>query len=323
VGDVDGDGRTDLVLAAPDVSELRVVRSSPFGIDVTTDGLPEGATTRAWDRDLDGFGADETFEACDLYVPTDDDAVPLAIPAIGPTDCDDGDDSVFPGATEATGDDVDADCDGFADPNQPPVLTVVLPPVATDGVAIAQITVDDPDVGTAGETPVSLTRTWSVDGTLLAETGEQLDGTFFDRGQTVLLRVVADDGRDAVTQLASFVVPNSAPEATATILSGTSADDLVVQVDAADADADATSVSCTWQRDDAGSWVAIGAGETLPACDGNPACEAGDTLRATCDVSDDEAVTTALTDTFVVACGNGVDDTVDGLDQDCDGFDGD
>ncbi len=82
------------------------------GTDEDCDGLtdmsdPSVSDARTWyiDRDRDGFGAsDYTLAACTLPSGYDDDA----------TDCDDGDATAYPGATEAP-DRVDDDCDGTVD----------------------------------------------------------------------------------------------------------------------------------------------------------------------------------------------------------------
>jgi len=94
-GDADGDGVADCV----DTEVCDGLDNDGDG-DVD-EGLPIGATAWYLDADGDGYGAGAAFTAC---------AAPAGYVADG-TDCDDGDATVYPGATEAC-DGLDTDCDG-------------------------------------------------------------------------------------------------------------------------------------------------------------------------------------------------------------------
>ncbi len=77
------------------------------GVDENCDGTVDEATalgTTAWyvDADLDGYGGGAASMACDAPAGS----------AATADDCDDGDDAISPGATEACDDGIDNDCDG-------------------------------------------------------------------------------------------------------------------------------------------------------------------------------------------------------------------
>lgn len=138
--------------------------------------------------------------------------------------------------------------------NSPPsVAWIALEPAdaTTDSVLVASAAGTDPDVD-----PVSLQRTWSVDGAVVPVLGSSLDGAvWFDRGQEVRIEIVGDDGLEASEPLiASWTVQNSPPTTPAVDVvprDPSPADDLVCAVDwlSTDADGDPIQYRGGWARD--------------------------------------------------------------------------
>jgi hypothetical protein len=316
--DFDGDGHLDLLMGGPDQGRgaVAIVRSGPYGLDHTRSPSPALDATKpwwGWDRDVDGQATDtlEGFHACDMHVPMDlsdpTDARRKGVrdPALF-TDCNDADPTIYLGAPEIDDDGVDRDCDGWDNVNKLPILDLSMAPVATHQTAVADLVLTDPDAGTSGETPITLSWSWTVDGLpVVGADDTELDGlTWFDRGQTVSVSLYADDTRDVTpTVSASFVVPNAPPElAHVTLLPApaTDADLLSAQTGSiVDHDGDPVTVTCDWQRGP--DWASVGAGNALGPCLSSPACAAGDTLRVVCTPDDglDSGVPVASTPAYI------------------------
>ena len=128
--DADGDGFGDPL--RPEWACLQPPDTSTNGWDCD-DADPEVGDGTIWyvDADGDGYGAEASAIACE-------DPNGTRIPG----DCDDGDDTVYPGAPEASGDDIDSDCDGQRDP--PATNAQTTPPgndnPRSDGARAARLT---------------------------------------------------------------------------------------------------------------------------------------------------------------------------------------
>ena len=102
-GDVDGDGYDDVIVGAYGDDD----NGPNFGSAVVFEGECALSTWYA-DTDGDGYGdASSSTDACTAPTGYVTDA----------TDCDDTDNTVYPTATETTGDGVDSDCDGSGGPD--------------------------------------------------------------------------------------------------------------------------------------------------------------------------------------------------------------
>jgi hypothetical protein len=104
---------------------------------------------------------------------------------------------------------------------------------------------------------MSVMYTWSVNGSEV-QTGSNhtLSGSFFDKGEVVLLSVVADDGNDmSVASTGTLTVSNSLPSAPGISLFPSApiegVDDLLCSIDTSsgDADSDSVSYSFAWTVD--------------------------------------------------------------------------
>jgi hypothetical protein len=141
--------------------------------------------------------------------------------------------------------------------NHTPVITdlSVGPfPVLTDSVLYAEVAATDGD----GD-PLSASYTWSVNGIVVGETGESLDGSiWFDRDDEISLTVTVSDGgssSDPATE-GPITVDNTAPDQPTVQISPVepleAEDDLVceVVVGSIDADGDPVDYLFVWALDD-------------------------------------------------------------------------
>lgn len=136
--------------------------------------------------------------------------------------------------------------------NAVPTLTIDLDPfkIGTNGRLVVSSDTDDAD----GD-DVSVSFDWTVNGVAVSEQGHSLDGdVFFDKGDTVEVTVIADDGHGGTaSQKASIVVGNEAPEAPVLAIEPDPAfddDPLVCRVitPSTNADGDAVTYTITWKR---------------------------------------------------------------------------
>ena len=336
-GDYNGDGTNDVMVGAPradydqntlDSGRAYVFTTGIYGVDFVENGAGADAlsattkTTYYTDADADQFADDDltnTFVACPLHAPTlvdvavpadsivrgipvataTTDCTPVA-PAGSTCDCDDDDAESYPGATEEN-DDVDHDCDGYADVNDNPTIDVDLTPnpaVASDTLTATATS------GDANGDTVTITYAWFVnDVALCGETTNTLLPSAFTKGDTVRVDATADDGRAGTTvDSDELVVSNTPPVLTecqvnpalpgqdselTAIAAGLSDDDL--------ADAGLLTVAYQWQQRFGPIWSDL-VGETtttLASCiargDTGPSggqCVRGTRFRVECTPSD-------------------------------------
>ncbi|MDP2313789.1 MAG: hypothetical protein Q8P41_12850 [Pseudomonadota bacterium] len=148
--------------------------------------------------------------------------------------------------------------------NTAPVLASVTLSSATPGTSdtlSASVSASDTD----GDT-VTYTYAWYVNGSVVAAAGSTLSGaTYFDRGDTVYVRVTPTDGTDAGTAMTSSTatVTNATPAITSVAISPTTAyagTTLTCTVTGySDADGDASASTYVWTIDG----VASGTSSTL------------------------------------------------------------
>ncbi len=154
-----------------------------------------------------------------------------------------------------------SDSDTVTITNSPPtVSSVTLTPSAlqTNDTVAVNASVSDPE----GDT-VTTTYNWIVSGVTVVSgsTDNTLDGaTWFDKGDTVLAEVVADDGVNTTTVASSTITvdntPPGAPVLAITPSGATAGDALTCEVDTASSDDDADTVTYTM------SWTVDGVAYT-------------------------------------------------------------
>ena len=158
------------------------------GVDNDCDGAvdedPVDEPTWYADEDEDGYGCDDTTrQACEA---------PTGYAAVG-GDCDDGDDTIHPGASEVCGDGVDSDCDGGPGP---------CGPAAVSGLAEVDIQLlGGSEQGHAG-TALALAGDVNGDGyvDLLVGAGGE-DGDEGDMGAVYLVSGPLDTGGELASHL--------------------------------------------------------------------------------------------------------------------------
>ena len=211
--------------------------------------------------------------------------------------------------------------------NTPPAVTdVVLSPseVFTNDTVTATVTTEDAE----GDS-VAVDYAWYVDGSLVAETSNSLDGaTYFDKGQEVYVVVTPDDGWESGSSVTSdsLTVSNTPPTAPELAFDPTEpeagVDDLLcwVDVDADDDDGDAIGYTFEWAVNGS-SWTGSTAttaesGDTISGAD-----TAGDdswTCTVTPNDGDDDGPSASVS-VMVRSC----DEDGDGYDSDATGCGGD
>ena len=139
-------------------------------------------------------------------------------------------------------------------PNTPPQITnfqLSSTTVYTNETLSASVNVSDVD----GDL-LFFDYSWSVDGVLVQSgSSNSLSGSYFEKGDDIILTLTIDDGVDSVSQSATATCLNSVPTATGISLSPllpiAGQDDLFCQVDtpATDADGDALTYSFSWSVD--------------------------------------------------------------------------
>jgi hypothetical protein len=102
---------------------------------------------------------------------------------------------------------------------------------------------------------ITVAYAWSVDGTVVAAV-PSLTGSYFDKGDTIVVQVTPSDGSDAGTPVTSdtAIAVNSPPVITGLVMSPSSLytdDSLVASVSTSDADGDPVSVDYAWSVDGA------------------------------------------------------------------------
>lgn len=156
---------------------------------------------------------------------------------------------------------------------------------ATNDTVSAVVSSSDAD----GDT-VTYTYVWTVDGSVVAETGASLSGaTYFDKDQVIAVTVTPNDGTDDGTTVSSTTatVVNTPPSAPTLVITPSDPDDsdaLSCEIDSAssDADGDTVSYTATWTQN--GSAFSSASTTTF----------SGDTVASTHTVDGDEWICTVV-----------------------------
>ncbi len=181
--------------------------------------------------------------------------------------------------------------------NTPPVLASVdlspTEPVEGDTLTCTPGTTTDVD----GDTTLTYSYAWDVDGTTLSETGDTLADTSWSRGESVTCTVTPSDGTDDGVPVASNTVTadNTAPQVSTVSISpdpAQAADTLTCTYTGyADADGDADASTYAWTVDG----TTVGTSSTLAG-----AFVGGETVACTVTPDDGTDTGTPVSDDLVV-----------------------
>ena len=222
-------------------------------------------------------------------------------------DCNDMEWRAFPGAREALGEDaLDYDCDGYDVANRTPRLRVEivrdicrtddsdteggLPSYADENkirvgdTAIAFPTFGDQDRYTSGESQLTLTYEWYVNGVLVSDEADYdiTDLHYWARGDELEVRVYADDGRPGSPYgpfTDSVIIANTRPTVSSCVLAPDKPfddDDITVTAVGSDPDGDTVTWLYRWYNNGGGELGVTGA--TYPASRTGD----GDEITVTC-----------------------------------------
>lgn len=207
--------------------------------DCDDDDAAVGAETMWYfDEDGDGYGGDNTMLSC---------TQPQGyVSASG--DCDDGDDTINPEATDICGSGIDQNCDNVF-PSDPVVSGVSISPsivYANTDLSVSE-TITSP-----GET-ITPTYLWTVNGAVVA-TSSSLSSAYVNRSDIVEVTVTATNSAGCSDSAADdVVVANSSPTAPGVTIVGTPMEGetltATISTASSDPDGDALTYEYAWSVD--------------------------------------------------------------------------
>ncbi len=176
----------------------------------------------------------------------------------------------------------------------PTVASVALSPTpaTTDDTLSATASGADAD----GDS-VSFTYAWTVNGVSTGTSGSTLDGSYFDKGDTVTVTATPSDGTDTGTSdTASLIIANTAPELSSVSISpdpASTSDTLSASASSSDADGDSVTYTYAW----AVNGVSTGTSASTLA---NSYFSKGDTVTVTVTPTDGTDAGTSDSDSLVI-----------------------